>query len=163
MGGRGSGGRRVGSGRKSKGSVLAFTHGTRPRAGTGAPPAPPAPPQPPVEPPDSLTAPQREVWDVLAPLAVKALTLTPVTVWSFRDLCQTIVNRDELGAAIQAAGWEVAGFGGERKKHPLEPALRGWEQRVEAGLARFKLAPFGKELLPAAKREDPFAEFEAHG
>ena len=33
-------------------------------------------------------------------------------------------------------------------------------QRVEAGMARFKLAPIGKELPDAAPPADPFSEFD---
>ena len=48
----------------------------------------------------------------------------------------------------------------ELKKHPLISDLRGWEQRVEAGRARFRLAPVGKELAAPVKVDDPFAEFD---
>ncbi|HAM57585.1 MAG TPA: hypothetical protein DCQ64_20110 [Candidatus Rokubacteria bacterium] len=155
MGGKGSGGRRVGAGRKRKDNVLAFTQGSRQRTGAGAA----LPVAEAVEPPKTLSAAERLVWDELAPRAVALLTLTPSTKWSFVDLVRARVNRDDCHLQIATDGWVITVLG-EKKKHPLEPALRGWEQRVEAGMARFSLAPMGKAVAAPAKPEDPFAEFE---
>jgi hypothetical protein len=118
--------------------------------------------------PADLPDDQKAVWEQLAPHALAARTLTPGTAGSFRDLCRAIVVRDGLLATIQAEGWtfvkvSVDGAGvehSELKKHPLVADHRGWEQRVEAGRARFRLAPIGKELVVAAKPDDPFGEFE---
>ena len=166
MGGFGSGGSRLGAGRKSKGASVLRLHGGRDRKPRPAKtPAPLAP----VELPTDLPEDQRLVWMALAPHALAAHTLTPGTAGSFRDLCRAIVIRDGLLATIQDQGWtfvkvSVDGAGVEHqelKKHPLVADHRGWEQRVEAGRARFKLAPLGKEIAVAAKVEDPFQEFDA--
>ena len=166
MGGFGSGGRRVGAGRKSKGARVLDLHGGRDRK--------PKPlvvdvPVEPVDPPKGLTKAQLAAWRALAPHALAARTLTPATVGSFVDLCQAIVLRDSLLATIEEQGWtfrkailsdEGEELSVEIKKHPLVSDQRGWEQRVEAGRARFKLAPIGKEIAAPAKPADPFAEFD---
>jgi hypothetical protein len=164
MGGRGSGGRRVGAGRKSKGQLLAFTHGSRQRLG-GSPPPAELPPPAPVDPPADLTADVRAVWDQLAAHALVRRTLTPDTLMSFVDACRVVAIRNAMHAKIDAEGWtywQDTKSGEVLKKHPLVTDLKGWEQRVEAALARFMLAPFGKQAAEPAKPEDPFAEFEAH-
>lgn len=166
MGGIGSGGMRLGSGRKSKDGRLLHLHGGKDRLHRGKPVE--LPPSAPVDPPKGLTEAQMRVWQELAPHAVAAHTLTPGTAGSFADLCRAIVTRDAMLAKIEEDGWtfikvSVDGAGVEHqelKKHPLTSDQRGWEQRVEAGRARFRLAPMGKELVPTAKPEDPFAEFD---
>lgn len=108
------------------------------------------------------------VWDRLSGHALKARTLTPATVEAFRDLCAAIVLRDALHTNIIAGGFTflkvtVDGAGvehQEKKKNPLLADHRGWQQRVEQGLIRFKLSPIGKELAEPQKPEDPFAEFD---
>lgn len=167
MGGRGSGGLRVGSGRKSKGATILALHGGRDRKPSTAPAAVVAPLEP-VAMPADLPDDQRAVWLVLAPHALAARTLTAGTAESFRDLCRAIVVRDGLLATIQAQGWtfvkvSVDGAGVEHqelKKHPLVADHRGWEQRVEAGRARFRIAPIGKEIAAPVKAADPFEEFD---
>lgn len=112
--------------------------------------------------PADLPATQQPLWAELAPLAVEQRTLIPATVRSFCDLCRAIVMRDELLATIQRDGWtfikvSVDGAGVEHqelKRHPLASELRGWEQRVEAGRARFKLAPMGKSIAPDPKPQE---------
>jgi hypothetical protein len=125
----------------------------------------------PVEMPADLPEDQRAIWQGLAPFAVEQRTLIPATAGSFRDLCRAIVVRDGLLATIQAAGWtfikvSVDGAGVEHqelKKHPLTVEFRGWEQRVEAGRARFKLAPIGKAIAPEAppKALSPLEKLQA--
>src|SRR4051812_47805252 len=101
MGGRGSGGMRVNAGRKSKDEQVAALHGSRQRsAGKPAQGAAfellPAP--------SCLTEPERTVWDELAPLACKALTLTATTAPGFRELCEAIVLKRMMLAEILADG-----------------------------------------------------------
>lgn len=170
MGGFGSGGTRVGAGRKSKGARVLALHGGRNRSGAGKQAqAVASEPLVSVDPPETLTEAQRTVWVELAPHALAAHTLTAGTAGSFADLCQAIVTRDSLLALIEADGWTFVKalmggdgevIGREIKKHPLVADQRGWEQRVEAGRARFRLAPLGKEIVASAKVEDPFAEFD---
>ena len=140
MGGLGSGGKRVGSGRKSKGATLLRLHGGRDRARTPAVDA--STPVLHVDPPAALPADQLAVWQALAPHAMAARTLTTSTIGSFCDLCQAVTLRDRLLAVIEAQGWTFSkavldGNGNvvsrEIKKHPLVADHRGWEQRVEAG------------------------------
>lgn len=162
--GLGRGGFRIGAGRKPKGARVLALHGGRDRK--PVPKVPEGPPVP-VEMPANLPEDQQAVWNELAPLALEQRTLTAATAGSFRDLCRAVVVRNGLLATIEGQGWtflkiSVDGAGVEHqelKKHPLVGDHRGWEQRVEAGRARFRLAPFGKELVVAAKAEDPFEEF----
>jgi hypothetical protein len=164
MGGFGSGGARVGTGPKPKDAAAKRLTGSRGSRKAAAPVAT----LPMVAPPDELPADQRAVWLQLAPHAVQARTLTAATAESFRDLCRAITIRNGLLDKIQTDGWtfvsvKVDGAGTEHpelKKHPLVSDLRGWEQRVEAGRARFRLAPLGKEIAAPEKPEDPFAEFD---
>lgn len=129
----------------------------------------PTAPLPAVEPPETLSAAAKAVWGALASHALAARTLTPGTAGSFADLCRAIVLRDTLLATIEADGWTFKKvllsdkgepISTEIKKHPLVADQRGWEQRVEAGRARFKLAPVGKEIAQPAKEIDLFAEFD---
>src|SRR5690348_16167130 len=143
MGGKGSGGLRVGAGRKSKQAALAKLHGSRQRGvqidrRTGAVAAAE------IQTPDDLPQDQAAVWMALAPLALKARTLVDETAGSFRDLCRVIVMRDRLERQIETDGLIVAAG-----RHPLLTDLRTYEQRVEAGRQRFLLAPMGKPILPA--------------
>ena len=111
---------------------------------------------------------QAAAWAELAPLAHAVGTLTAATAQSFRDLCRAITIRDGLYRKIQDDGWtyitvKIDSDGGthdELKKHPLATDLRGWEVRVEAGRARFLVAPFGKPIAQAEKAVDPFAKFD---
>lgn len=100
----------------------------------------------------------REVWERLAPHALAQRTLTPGTAAAFRDLCEAIVVRDGLLTAIHQSGY-ISQDGG---KHPLLPDYRGMYQRVEAGMAKFRLAPLGKPMVEDGERgeADPFAEFD---
>lgn len=164
MGGKGSGGRRAGAGRKRKANVVAFLHGSRQRAGaaldtlTG--------PGTQVEPPDGITPEALAVWGLHASDAVKAGTLTPLTARSFMQLvCDPEVVYARILATLEKEGWtymRMGENGAEPKKHPLITDLQNWHRRVDAGHARFCLAPLGKSIAEQAKPVDPFAEFEAH-
>lgn len=122
MGGIGSGGRRVGSGKKgNRGVVL-----PHPSA-----PAPPGPPSDTFDPPATLRGKARAVWLELAPLAFEARTLTRATEASFVILCRNVALERKLAGSRRGAGGT---------NH------RGMIQRVDAELAHFCLAPFGKPL-----------------
>ena len=122
MGGIGSGGRRAGSGQKGKrGIVLAH-----PRAA--------AAPIETFDPPPMLRGKARGVWCALAPLAFEARTLTRATEIAFIILCRNVVLEQKLASTAKTAG---------RSNH------RGMIQRVDAELAKFCLAPFGKALSAA--------------
>jgi hypothetical protein len=121
MGGKGSGGRRVGSGQKGTRGVVV--------------PHPSAPaPIDTFDPPKSLRGKARTVWLELAPLAFKARTLTRETEWSFVILCRNVALERKMA---------VARYGAGGVNH------RGMIQRVDAELAHFCLAPFGKPLSEA--------------
>jgi len=163
MGGRGSGGRRIGAGRKRKDNVLAFQHGSRQRAGQ----APEAPAMPvPVEPPPGIRDAERAVWERHAPDAIRAGTLTAGTAHSFVQLvCEPRVIYDRILAAIDRDGLtfqQETETGTVLKKHPLITDLNNWHRRVDNGHKEFALAPMGKPVAAIEKPADPFAEFEAH-
>lgn len=165
MGGIGSGGN-VTAGRKPKDASLHRLQGTRSRqpvvtAAHGVVAG--------AEMPVGLRGEAVTVWAELAPLAVQARTLTPITARALGDLCVAIVTRDAMAAKIAEDGLtfqkiSVDGAGVEHveiKAHPLISQHRGQMQRVEAGLVRFRLSPIGKELTgPDDAPVDPFAEFE---
>lgn len=159
MGGKGSGGYRAKAGRKPKSAALALVHGssdrgTRPGADVSTHEAPTvAVPVAPIVEPGHLPEAQLVVWRQLAPLARAQGTLTPETALAFEDLCEAIVIKRELLAVIQKDGYTRNPMSG-KKAHPLLGHHRGMMQRVEMGLARFKLAPIGKEEGAAAPAKD---------
>lgn len=167
MGGFGSGGARAGAGRKSKGARVLNLHGGRDRKAKSRGVA--TAPIEPVKPPKGLSKKELAVWGLLAPRALAKLTLTPAEADSLAELCVTIVERDRLRETIDTDGWtfkhailsdEGETLSVEIRKHPLISEYRQWKIRVEAGRARFKLAPIGKEIVEQAKPDDPFAEFD---
>ena len=145
----GKGGYRPGSGRKPKEDV-------------------PSDPLPVLPAPEGLREPERAVWSELAPLAAAARTLTPETAGAMVDLCHLVTMRDRLAAAIEADGLThvkvvVDGTGTEHhelKKHPLIGEWRAITQRIDAGRARFRLAPMGKPL-PGPERAKPQSALDA--
>jgi len=166
MGGFGSGGNRVGAGRKSKRTSERKLHGSR-----GRTPAIDVPvvAVDPVVAPAGLTAMQRQAWDEMAPFASAAGTLTPATAFAFRDLCEVVALRRSILAQLSLDGLMVnaikEGEGGERYSlgapvaHPLLAHERQYRLREEAGRARFMVAPVGKPMGVKAEPVDPFAEF----
>lgn len=146
MGGKGSGGHRVGSGRKSKAFALKVLHGTASRSERKAAKKHTAVAVDEFDAPNDLTTTERLVWLRLAPPAFAARTLTRATEYQFIILCRNIVLEREIAADVELRGGA---------NH------RGIIQRVDAELARFCLAPMGKPLIEdSPKVEDPFAEFE---
>jgi hypothetical protein len=79
---------------------------------------------------------------VLRPLALAEGTLVPATEFEFQALCQLAVEQARALQAFQAEGFTEFGL-------KLERAYRGLTQRLETKLRSFKLAPFGKEIVPA--------------
>lgn len=175
MGGKGSGGLRVGAGRRSEqGSVRWLREQRRKRKGT-APRQRVVPPKSlliAVLTPDDLPDGQASVWRALAPHAMAARTLVPATAWAFRDLVEAIVLKRDMLALIEQEGltstslktqMDVNGGGNqvlEPKAHPLLTRHAALMARVEAGLTRFRLSPMGKEIAPVDEPADEFAEFD---
>jgi len=122
--------------------------------------------------PKGLPAGQSVVWDSLAPHATASRTLTPSTAWAFRDLCEAIVLKRDMLALIEAEGLTSTSLktkmdesgGGEQvfepKAHCLLTRFTALMVRVEAGLARFRLIPMGKEMPASEEPKDEFAEFD---
>jgi hypothetical protein len=81
----------------------------------------------------------------LAPLALEQRTLTPATAYAFAWLCRTIVIERKLSES-------------ERKVAGADH--RGMMQRMEAGLAPFRLTPDGKSPVVLKGPKDEFAEFD---
>lgn len=178
MGGKGSGGRRVGAGRKSQNQATGELKGSRrararvkaqsnsqnagnqsePSA-TAAQAAPGGEVQIP-DPPGSLTLDELAEWNDLAPRALKEGTLTDATRLALRDLCQARVLKDRLLRTIGDQGDVVLASSGNLAAHPLLTRFTTLFQRVEAGMVRFRLAPMGKDMTESEKPADAFAEFD---
>lgn len=173
MGGKGSGGKRVGAGRKSQNQATGELKGSRrararskaqsnnqnagnqnePSAITAAEVQIPAPP-------GSLTLDELAEWNDLAPRAIKEGTLTDATRLALRDLCQARVLKDRLLRKIGDQGDVVLASSGNLAAHPLLTRFTTLFQRVEAGMIRFRLAPMGKDVTEPEKPQDPFSEFD---
>lgn len=136
------GGKRVGAGRKPKPAHLRMVDGGaghRPVL-TGVPTTNPSTATAQIEEfdaPDDLAADARAVWLKLAPLAFKRKTLTRATAYGFELLCRNIVLERRFADSVTEAGGS---------------AHRGMIQRVDAELARFDLAPFGKPIYDAEEQ-----------
>jgi hypothetical protein len=170
MGGFGSGGSRPGAGRKRKPTHLRAIDGGADRRGPRGddddaelPPADAAA----LEPPDDLSPEERAVWDAWAPLAIAERTLTPATLANFVQLCQAEVDRRHLRARYTL---QRHGAGGELlpllvmdsdEELSLRREHRTLLKDIHARMKDFKLAPFGKEILPSgqAAEEDPLDQF----
>lgn len=122
VGGSGSGGRRVGSGQKGKRAVI-VRHPSAPAAARDT-----------FDPPTTLRGRARGVWDELAPSAFELRTLTRATEVSFVILCRNVALERQMASKKYGKG---------NANH------RGILQRVDAELAHFCLAPFGKPLSEA--------------
>jgi hypothetical protein len=135
MGGFGSGKtrRQPGTGRKPKDPVLRALDGNAGRRPV-APPVPALTPRRPVRMPATLRPDERKVWRQLAPHAKALGTLTPGTALGFEWLCRHVVLLTALWADVETRG---------------TPKYLGVVQKVEAGLIRFALAPYGKPMPDA--------------
>jgi phage terminase small subunit len=112
-------------------------------------------------PPSDLPEDQKDFWKRCARLAIEAGTLTLQTEASFRLLCEldaekTAVKktlddqgRTYLNVTVDGAGQEHSNL----KAHPLTSSYRQLAQRVEALMARFGLAPFGKPVAGTGKKK----------
>lgn len=181
MGGKGSGGARVGAGRRRKSAeegALTGSRRVRARAKEANQTAAavnqtPVTPQSPTtamvvastemipQPPGSLTLDELAEWNDLAPRAAKVGTLDDSTKFALRDLCQARVLKDRLLRQVSDLGNLLPGASGTVVANPLLARFTTLLQRVEAGMMRFKLSPIGKELdKPGEKAADPFAEFD---
>lgn len=105
-------------------------------------------------PPKDLPADQQEFWRRNAPRAMAAGTLVPQSLEAFLLLCELDAEKRATKATLDKDGRTyldvtVDGSGQEHsslKAHPLTTSYRQLAQRVEALLARFGLAPFGKPI-----------------
>lgn len=160
------GGARVGAGRKPKTSRTPKEPARLVAIDGGKAAEPPAVS---VEPPADLPKDEHEFWRAYAALAIAAGTLTPQTVGSFRLLCELDAEKRATKETLDKDGRTyikvtVDGAGQEHqelKAHPLTGPYRQLAQRVEALMARFLLAPFGKPVAGAAKKStvvNPWAQ-----
>lgn len=146
MGGKGSGGRRPGSGRKRKSDTERFIDGNAGHRAADVlrhPSAPDLAPLPTVDEadaPNDLSREERLIWLELAPYALRAGTLTPASSMAFRVLCRNIVLERLYGQSVTDKG---------TANH------RGMIQRVEVGLDAFQLRPQGRRMQDAAPIEAP--------
>jgi hypothetical protein len=136
VGGKGSGGRRTGSGRKGQSDLERAIGGDAGHRGTllHHPSSTAVEPVEIFDPPKSLRGKARAVWHELAPLAFEARTLTRATEVAFVILCRYV-------ALERAMAGRKYGAGGANH--------RGMIQRVDAELTKFCLSPFGKPLYAA--------------
>lgn len=136
MGGKGSGGRRVGSGKKLKADLEHAISGTAGARGVvlAHPSSTAIAPIETFDPPKSLRGKARAVWGELAPSAFEARTLTRSTEVSFVILCRNVALERRMATKKWGAG---------NANH------RGMIQRVDAELTKFCLSPFGKPLYAA--------------
>lgn len=156
MGGKGSGGRRAGSGPKKGqsrrwGRVLALAPGQR-----VVPPAPAVPGDAEaslVEPPGDLPPAEQTAWRALAPHAVVERTLTISRTPGFRRLCRQWAACEELDQRIAVLGFTSA------EADRLVKRLEKWEQRLDASLGNFGLRSFGKPAVAEKPKgaANPFA------
>jgi len=121
-----------------------------------------------VECPAGTPDPEVAIWARYSPDALAAGTLTKDTALTFVDLvCHPHVVYARILAELEKDGftqWVETKEDKVLKKHPLWPDLNNWHKRIEAGHAKFGMAPFGKAISePDEKPADPFAEFEARG
>jgi hypothetical protein len=111
---------------------------------------------------------QRDFWCRYGALAIEKRTLTVHTVAAFRLLCELEAEKQATKATIMKDGRTflkvtVDGAGVEHqelKAHPLTGTYGRLAKAVEALLARFGLAPFGKAELPMVKKAtaNPWAD-----
>jgi hypothetical protein len=130
----GWGGARVGTGQKGNRELVEVTDITL------------------ASPPDDVPDAERDFWVRYAYLAIEKGTLTAHTVPAWRLLCRKEAWMRKVEATIDTDGLTflkvtVDGAGVEHqelKSHPLVGAYGSSSKAVEALMARFGLAPFGK-------------------
>lgn len=165
MGGSGSGGSRVGAGRKrdsARAHRLRGDAGKRRLALVEAPADAghgPRAPAAPVGPPAMLTEPEAAYWRLWEPLARELGTLSARTMPGFVLLCQVACRAARAWAEVERDGLtyvtQVANPDGTSrdvlKSHPALSHYRGLAQRQEQLFARYGLAAMGK---PTEARPD---------
>lgn len=157
MGGRGSGGTRVGAGRKPWKQQARVVQGGDASAGGHAEPKAQNPEPATKTLATAVVRPKlspavRAVWDALAPRAVEQGTLVPATAYEFRTLCELAVQQRECLKACQEEGFTEYGL-------KIGTHYRGLTQRLEGKLRAFKLGPMGKEIAAPAG-EKPMTALE---
>jgi hypothetical protein len=112
-----------------------------------------------------------EIWDMLAPGAVAAGTLTKDTAYAFlTGVCELITERRRYRAQVELDGIMIQPVSideetgdrfsvGSPVKHPLIPEIRQLQVRIEANMQRFMITALGKSMGAPVKDEDPFDEF----
>lgn len=120
------------------------------------------------EPPADLPEDQQGFWRTYAPLAIERETLTKHTEASFRLLCEMDAEKRATKATLEKDGRTyikvICDSSGqehqELKAHPLTGAYGRLAKHVEALLARFGLAPFGKPVSPTKPKPkaNPFSQ-----
>lgn len=170
MGGFGSGGSRSGAGRKRKAKRLRLIDGGADRRGAGGDPPdepPPSSTPPVVEPPATLTPAALEIWRDWAADAHEAGTLTRTTRHSFAELCEIAAACRELHARFQVAVDPTTGQlrallqMSAKEEMACRREYRNLSKEKHLRMKDFRLAPFGKELVPvgATPVADPLDAF----
>lgn len=136
------GGQRIGAGRKAAADVR-------------VPPLDPADvaDSPLLEPPASVTGRRADLWRQLAPMAVRQQALTADKSAGFAELCELLVMKDAIAAAIDKIGAEH-----DDAARLLVQYVK-LAQRVDATLARFRLTGDGKvdpAAVPKKKAANPW-------
>lgn len=167
MGGKGSGGTRIGTGPKRKTSDEKWLSGKGPANQPKTPP-----PVTLIAAPADLTEAQTAVWNELAPHACAARTLVAGTVTAFRQLCGRIVLLHQMEAQLEQDGLmdtkvslQMDETGGglqtvQKKAHDLLTKCMTMMQRVDQGMLRFRLSPMGKEIIEPEPTKDEWSEFD---
>lgn len=116
--------------------------------------------------PSGLRADERKIWDLLAPLALAAHTLTPQTAVGFRTLVETRARRLRMYRLIDRQGLIVKAGPHKGKRHPLLVESRNLLQLETSAMLRFCLHAAGREMdfvapVPAAGQPaDRWAKFD---
>lgn len=182
----GHGGYRVGAGRKRKSPALGALTGSR-RTAARAKQAPAtnqtanqtasavqvAAVMPTLDPtlaakvpaaPGYLTLEELAEWHEIAPLAVQQGTLTAVEIPALVDLCRARVLMVKLLRAAYTDGLTQITEKGALQAHPSIARYTTLQQRVDAGMLRFGLAPAGKVTGKEPEQPaDPFDQFDGAG
>ena len=164
MGGKGSGGMRVGAGGKRQDHAMALVHASRSVAARE--PDGVLANQEQVLAPSGMPDDIRAVWDEFAPLALANGSLTASLVPGFAHLCKCIWAERILLAKIVAADWQVdkvtlqmdeQGGGLQQVEKKASDLIAKWQQmlvRVENGMARFRLTADGKIHVQVDKAKE---------